>query len=342
MKIEPVPGGVTLHTWLIEPLAPDVRASLRRLARAEDIVHIAVMPDVHVAGDVCIGTVVATRNLIYPAAVGGGVGCGMVALALDCGADLLTDDPSLHVVRRRDGAVQFATLGRGNHFFEFQGDEDGRLWLAVHSGSRAMGPAISDLHLSRAEQQTGLIGLAAGDPLGRAYLHDVRWARRYAAASRRVMLDAVIDRLEGRFGVRADVESLIECDHNHVVREQHFDQDLWVHRKGAAPAGAGVPGIIPGSMGTASFHTLGRGETRALRSSSHGAGRALPRESARRRVRPSDLVEQMRGIRFDERLATHLVEESPQVYKDIATVMRAQRDLTRIVRRLRPLLVYKA
>lgn len=187
-----------------------------------------------------------------------------------------------------------------------------------------------------------MIGIDAREPDGRAYLHDADWARRYADASRRAMLDVVIELMQKRLRVKAEPKSLIRCDHNHVVRETHFGRQLWVHRKGAARAGAGEAGLIPGSMGTCSFHTIGRGNSQGLCSSAHGAGRAMSREAARRRVRPADLHRQMRSVCFDTTMTAALLEESPDAYKNIEAVMRAQRDLTLIVRKLRPLLVYKA
>src|SRR5687768_5629442 len=78
--------------WLCEPLPADVRQAIERLARRPDVRRIAVMPDVHLARDVCIGTVLATSRLLYPDAVGGDIGCGMAALALDAGADLLAKE----------------------------------------------------------------------------------------------------------------------------------------------------------------------------------------------------------------------------------------------------------
>ena len=136
-------------------------------------------------------------------------------------------------------------------------------------------------------------------------------------------------------GVRAD--SLVTCHHNHVRREG----DLWVHRKGAIPAADGEPGIIPGSMGTFSYHTVGRGHAEALSSSSHGAGRALSRSAARRAVSVRTLHRELAGVFYDHRRAADLVDQAPSAYKDITQVMRAQHALTRIVRRLRPILAFK-
>jgi tRNA-splicing ligase RtcB len=285
---------VVPRCWLVEPLADDVKSSLARLARAEDVRHIAVMPDVHLAAEVCVGVVLATTRLIYPQAVGGDIGCGMAALRFNASANALAEahaaarllaglyrcvptnrhskatladelpdelraaplsTPKLEKLKQREGRVQLGTLGRGNHFLEFQADEDDRLWVMVHSGSRAMGQAIAAQHACASR----LTALDAATPAGEAYLADAAWARRYAAGNRLAMLAAVEKLLAEQFGIQADADSLIHADHNHVAREQHFGQQYFVHRKGAQSAAPGEPGIIPGSIGTASFHTIGRG-----------------------------------------------------------------------------------
>jgi tRNA-splicing ligase RtcB len=126
-----------------------------------------------------------------------------------------------------------------------------------------------------------------------------------------------------------------------VACEEHFGHSLWVHRKGAMLAGAGMMGVLPGSMGTASFHVEGRGCAESLCSSAHGAGRALSREKARQRFSQRELLRQMQGIWFDHRRSSGLRDESPGAYKDVRAVLRAQHELVRVRRRLRPLLVYK-
>jgi tRNA-splicing ligase RtcB len=365
--------------WAAEPLQADVRLALERLAEAEDIAAIAVMPDVHLAHGVCVGTVSATTRLIYPAAVGGDIGCGMAAVAFDAAAGALDNAraaaavlaglyeripfikhavakapqlpvelvaaklsaPSLEKLKERDGRLQFDTLGRGNHFIELQRDQDDRLWLAVHSGSRAMGPAIRDHHLRGAAGDGELQWLDADSDRGGAYVADVAWARTYARASRRAMAESIAELIGDLFDSATDWSTYFDCDHNHVQRERHGDIDCWIHRKGALHAEEAMAGIIPGSMGSASYHVEGRGLPAALCSSSHGAGRALSRSDARRRIPASRLLGDAQGVWFDHRLGDRLREEAPAAYKDIGKVMRAQRELTRIVRRLRPLLVYK-
>ena len=133
----------------------------------------------------------------------------------------------------------------------------------------------------------------------------------------------------------------IACDHNHVRREEHFGQSVLVHRKGSMPAETGAAGVVPGSMGTRSYHVEGRGCADALRSSAHGAGRLLSRHAARERFNRAHLRQQMDGVWFDPRMSDALREESPRSYKDIGAVMRAQSELVKITRTLRPVLVFK-
>jgi tRNA-splicing ligase RtcB len=370
----------SIQTWLTAPMKHDVSEAIERLRRAPDVQQIAVMPDVHLATDVCIGVVVATSRLIYPQAVGGDIGCGMLAVGFDVGATALANPgiagqvlaglgravpprrrnrraaiappsdvattalshQSLDVIRRTDGVLEFATLGSGNHFIELQSDDDGRLWLMVHSGSRGIGPAIRDHHLAHAEAVgSGLRALDATKEHGVMYLQDAAWARRFADESRRAMALEVGTVMETILGARLCWETAITTDHNHVSLERHAGRDLWVHRKGAMPAAIGQSGVLPGSMGDSSFHVEGRGHEAALCSSAHGAGRALSRTAARAKVTERELRRQMHGVWYDYRLSDRLRDEAPAAYKDIKAVLRAQRDLVKVTRVLRPILNYK-
>jgi len=365
--------------FVAHPLSHEVERALGRLAEAPDVVHLAVMPDVHLAEEVCVGVAIATTRLIYPAAVGGDIGCGMAALRFDVAADRLSQGhaarvlaglyervprgrhrradfrpwprdlepdqlsaPPLAALARSQAQAQLGTLGSGNHFVELQADDEDRLWLMLHSGSRGMGPAIRAHHAALAEPAGALRALDAGSEQGRAYLADMAWALRYAEANRRYLLEAAGDAVRAGLGAAAEATSLITCQHNHARREQHRGQELWVHRKGAMPAAAGEPGIVPGSMGAPSYHVEGRGHAGALASSAHGAGRALSRTEARRTITRRDLARQLAGVAWDHRRGDLLRDEAPAAYKDIGQVMRAQHDLVRITRRLRPLLSYKA
>ena len=375
--------GVPVHGWLTGPLPADVVRSLDRLAQSPDVSRMAVMPDVHRSGEVCVGVALATGGLVYPAAVGGDIGCGMTAVRFDVPAaairadnavgplilerlkqsvpalkaapgmvperlegplsvDGLSDERLAHAAKR-EGRWQLGSLGRGNHFLELQADQEGSLWLMLHSGSRGMGQAITAWHLARATVPAGgtLACLDAATDAGQAYLADVAWAREWARANRARIVAATALVLGDLLGAEADSATLLDCDHNHVALETHAGRELVVHRKGALPADEGLPGLIPGSMGTASFHTIGRGHPDSLRSSSHGAGRVLPRGKAAARIDARRLHGELHGVIFDARAAGRLVDEAPSAYRDIRVVMRAQRELTAICRELRPILSHK-
>jgi tRNA-splicing ligase RtcB (3'-phosphate/5'-hydroxy nucleic acid ligase) len=373
-------SGAPIRTWLAAPMGHEVSAAIERLRRAPDVQQIAVMPDVHLAADVCIGVVVATSHLIYPQAVGGDIGCGMLAIGLDLDSAALSDPrvagqvlnalsravparrrnrnaiipqpggvendtlshASLDSIRRNEGATEFATLGSGNHFIEIQEDEEGRLWLMVHSGSRALGPSIRDHHLSRAQPVgSRLHVLDATSDAGAAYLHDASCARRFADASRRAMAEEVGRVLAKTLGAQVCWDTVITTDHNQVSLEHHGGRDLWVHRKGAMSAQLGERGVLPGSMGSVSFHVEGRGHEEALCSSAHGAGRVLSRTAARQQVTARAFSRQMEGVWYDSRKMEALRDEAPAAYKDIRAVLRAQKEMVKVIRTLRPVLNYK-
>lgn len=367
--------------WIAGSLPSDVDAALQNLTRTEDVVGLAIMPDVHLAKEVCIGTVTATTRTLLPDAVGGDIGCGMSAIALSASAEDLRDparaakvldglyarvpvrhharatvtrhpeeldmplsDAGLDRLRRKKAPLQLGTLGQGNHFVEIQRDvEDDRLWVLAHSGSRGIGPAIRLHHRESgtADPESGVIGIAADTDAGRAYLADHAWARSFAELNRRALVDAVVDILADVLGAEPDEATRVDGDHNHVLCEEHEGRALYVHRKGAQRAGEGEPGIVPGSMGTATFHVEGRGHMAAYQSCAHGAGRVFSRGDARRRISRKQLREETKGVFFDRRLENRLRDEAPSAYKDIGRVMRAQSQLVRVIRRLEPVLVFK-
>lgn len=379
--MNPPQESIKIGEWLTAPLELEISNAIKRLTHSEGVRHIAIMPDVHLSGEVCIGTVVATKSQIYPQAVGNDIGCGMATIGFDCKAqELFTDtsaakifeelyrlipsnrhsritakmelparlqnhplsDSKLEKSKTRDGRVQFGTLGRGNHFLEFQADEDDMLWVTVHSGSRGVGQQIVSHHLSQAQKiKSGLLFFEGTSIAGQAYLNDHQWACSYAEANRMEMIERVKELLRQLFNINPLESTLFSCDHNHVRQESHFGEDFFVHRKGSLSARQGEPGIIPGSMGAPTFHTRGRGCKESLCSSSHGAGRLMSRGEARRKITVTNLHRQMKGVWFDHRMGKWLVDEAPSSYKDINSVMRAQKDLTRIIRKLTPLLNYK-
>lgn len=371
-----------MRTWLVAPMDDEVSRAIRRLRRAPDVQRIAVMPDVHLAEDVCVGVAVGTSDLLYPQAVGGDIGCGMLAIPFEIEAasiseprlagrilaqlgnsiparrrnrrravpmpgDLATpelSDSRLAALWKTTAVLEFATLGSGNHFVELQADESERLWLMVHSGSRGLGPAIRNHHLARADSVGGgLKCLRSADDSGAAYLHDARLARRFAEQNRRQIALLVAEALLATVGSgHLQWAEAITTDHNHVEPEIYGALRLWVHRKGAMPAWPGQAGVLPGSMGSLSYHVVGRGCADALCSSAHGAGRILSRTEARRTISPRELQRQMGQVWYDFRHSDRLRDEAPAAYKDIRAVARAQGELVKVARALRPVLNYKA
>lgn len=373
-------GLAPMRSWLAAPMEQAVASAVQRLRRAPDVRYVAVMPDVHLAEDVCVGIAIGTSQLVYPQAVGGDIGCGMLAVPFDVEADSVREprtaarilaglaaaiparrrnrrgavalpaelsgaslsDAKLQGVWRIVAALEFATVGSGNHFVELQADEAEGLWLMVHSGSRALGPAVRDHHLARAEPKGGgLKALNSGEDSGTAYLNDAAWARRFADANRRQIALQTGEIVLGVAGGRLRWGDAVATDHNHVEHETHGSECLWVHRKGAMPAWPDQAGVLPGSMGSLSYHVTGRGCPDALCSSAHGAGRILSRSQARKAITDRDLRRQMRDVWYDFRLSDRLRDEAPSAYKDIRAVVRAQHDLVKVIRVLRPVLNYK-
>lgn len=246
----------------------------------------------------------------------------------------------------RKAVQQVGTLGGGNHFIELCTGDDDRVWVTLHSGSRGTGNQLAQVHMGVAQAlehnqhlvDKDLAVFLAGTPEMEAYLADLWWAQAYALLNRDVMLQAVCDELTHRLDGIA-FEDPIKCHHNYVAVETYDDTELIVTRKGAIRAGKDDLGIIPGSMGTGSYIVRGLGNRASYESASHGAGRRMSRNAARRQFTAADLVAQTAGIecRKDE----GVVDEIPAAYKDINEVIAAQRDLVDVVARLQTVLCVK-
>ena len=234
--------------------------------------------------------------------------------------------------------LQLGTLGSGNHFIEVSLDEQDRVWAFLHSGSRGVGNRIAQRHIAVAQEQCArwyvdlphrdLAYLVEGTEEFWAYVRDLRWAQRYALLNREEMLDRVMACLR-RWADREVVEhERISCHHNYTEQETHAGREVWVSRKGAIEAREGTPGLIPGSMGTASYVVAGKGEPASLFSAPHGAGRAFSRTKARSTFSVEELRTAMTGIEFRDTEA--FVDEIPAAYKDIDQVMADAADLVEV------------
>jgi tRNA-splicing ligase RtcB len=245
--------------------------------------------------------------------------------------------------------VQLGTLGSGNHFIEVTVDELDRVWLFLHSGSRGVGNRMAQHHIKIARSNMArdrvdlpdrdLAYLVEGTEEFDAYIRELRWAQRYALLNREEMMDRVVACL-GRFAdVSIEEHERINCHHNFTQTEEHFGKTVWVSRKGAIEARPGQPGLIPGSMGTASYVVSGRGNEASLNSAPHGAGRNFSRTKARATFTRAQLREAMKGIEYRDSDA--FLDEIPQAYKDIDQVMADAADLVEIRHTLRQLVNVK-
>lgn len=245
--------------------------------------------------------------------------------------------------------LQLGSLGSGNHFIEVSLDEADRVWLFLHSGSRGVGNKLAMRHIKVAQQQCtrrwislpdpDLAYLVEGEPEFRSYLSALRWAQRFAFLNRAEMMDRVVAEFSGWIG--DDVQRLVEinCHHNYTTRERHFGKDVWLSRKGAIDAHEGVQGLIPGSMGAASYVVTGKGNALSLHSSPHGAGRNYSRSAAKKRFTRADLDDRMKGIAWGESDA--FLDEHPDAYKDIDQVMADAADLVSVQHTLRQIVNVK-
>ena len=270
-------------------------------------------------------------------------------------------DRLAHIVERHRGIAkmlrqfertwicQAGTLGGGNHFIEICLDEEQRVWIMLHSGSRGIGNVIGRYFIAAAQKDmrrhqlqlpdADLAYLSEGSTVFDDYVEAVDWAQDYALLNRSEMMRRVLDVLAKHAPpFRLDGEA-INCHHNYIARETHGNEDLYVTRKGAISARQGELGIIPGSMGARSFIVRGKGNAESFCSCSHGAGRSMSRSEAKRRFNRFDLAEQTAGIEC--RKDGGVIDEIPAAYKNIDAVMAHQSDLVEVVHTLRQVVCIK-
>lgn len=246
--------------------------------------------------------------------------------------------------------VHLGTLGTGNHFIELCLDEEARVWVMLHSGSRGVGNAIGSFFIELAKQDMrkwhvnlpdeNLAYFPEGTDHFDDYVEAVGWAQDFAALNRRTMMTNVIRALRTQIAKPFDAElEAVNCHHNYVQRENHFGENVLVTRKGAVRAAKGVMGIIPGSMGAKSFIVRGLGNPDSFDSCSHGAGRVMSRTEAKKLVTLDEHIRDTAGVecRKDE----GVIDETPKAYKPIEAVMAAQSDLVEIVHTLKQVVCVK-
>jgi len=379
-----------LNPKTIEPAA---KQQLENIAELPFVFkHVAVMPDCHLGKGATVGSVIATKGAIIPAAVGVDIRCGMIAvktkffaedlpnnlekvrtgierrIPLGAGAfnRKITDTARKRVTHLKKEATQdydsvdkrwtdaLGSLGSGNHFIEISLDESDRVWVVLHSGSRGIGNKLAMKHIRIAQKlmdensiklkDRDLAYLSENRGEFDKYINDLLWAQDFALLNREEMMDRVMTELSYVFytedGHQKEIElERINCHHNFTQRENHFNEDVWITRKGAIQMKAGQKGVIPGSMATSSYIVSGLENKMAYHSAPHGAGRRFSRGEARRRFTMEDFKKAMAGIEC--RHSAKLIDELPMAYKDIDEVMENSKELVKVDHRLRQVVSIK-
>ena len=352
--------------------------------------HLAIMPDVHAGMGMPIGGVLACDGAVIPNAVGVDIGCGMCAVKTNWKVEDLPQHvirkeimkgirariplgkdhhkeaqdakylpqghniDKMEIVKRRQISIlhEVGTLGGGNHFIELQKDEEGNLWIMIHSGSRNLGKQVGDYYnkiaASLNEKWHSVVSpeirlpfLPHGTREFGAYWNEMKYCIDFALCNRKLMMEriqeVIADSLKG-----IEFEPMINIAHNYAAFEHHFGKDVIVHRKGATLAREGVIGIIPGSQGTASYIVEGLGNPDSFCSCSHGAGRVLSRKAA---IKTLDMNAEVRNL--EAKGIIHAIrcqddmQEASGAYKDIDTVIANESDLVKLKTKLLPIAVIK-
>lgn len=388
---ETIINNVTVKSWVTE-LDEHGRQEVYNLCQLPFVFHhIALMPDAHGGKGMPIGGVLATKNAVIPNAVGVDIGCGMCAVKTSVRVDELTPeilrkgilrgirkqiplgrdrhktpqpeeympqgfdiDATTTVVARQINAArkQIGTLGGGNHFIELQRDDEGYLWIMIHSGSRNLGKQVGEFYNQKAEMlnrrwyssvvsDLSLPFLPVKSDEFSQYWAEMEYCVEFALCNRRLIMHR-IQEVIGDTIPDTRFEPMINIAHNYAAWENHFGENCIVHRKGATLATAGTVGIIPGSQGTCSYITEGLGNPESFMSCSHGAGRRLSRTEARNTLSLQEEITRLESMGIVHAVRSRAdLDESTGAYKDIDEVMAAQSDLVRIRTRLTPIAVIK-
>ncbi len=254
------------------------------------------------------------------------------------------------VLKNTNNINHLGTLGTGNHFIEICLDEAETVWVMLHSGSRGVGNRIGThfIQLAKKDMEKWHIHLPDKDlaylPEGTdhfdEYVEAVEWAQQFARVNRQVMMARVIQAMKVSLGVEFEASmEAVNCHHNYVSRENHFGSNVWLTRKGAVSARQGQLGIIPGSMGARSYIVRGLGNEDSFCSCSHGAGRVMSRTKAKQQVSLEEHVKATEGVEC--RKDKDVIDETPAAYKNIDTVMEAQKDLVEVVYTLKQVVCVK-
>lgn len=379
----------TIKLWLrdIEESALNQARNLANLPFT--FKHVAIMPDSHLGYGMPIGGVLATQGVVIPNAVGVDIGCGVCAVPTNIKVEGLSRELLLKVMgsirkvvpvgrnwrkEQQDETLmpdvniwdnmfmvcqdeyeralyQLGTLGGGNHFIEIQKDQNGHVWIMIHSGSRNLGKKVADhynniarclndTYHSSVPREWNLAFLPLETQEANDYILEMKYCVEFARANRGLMIEKIKDVLYTEFKGNVFIDG--DVAHNYARMENHFGENVMVHRKGATSAKDGEIGIIPGSQGTKSYIVIGKGNRESFNSCSHGAGRVMGRKAAQRTLNLEEEKEKLdkQGIIHSIRNNKDL-DEAPGAYKNIDQVIKNQGDLVDIVEELTPLAVIK-
>lgn len=352
--------------------------------------HLALMPDLHGGKGMPIGTVLATKDVVIPNAVGVDIGCGMCAVKTYIKVETIEqevlrkqimrgirkqiplgmehhkeaqeekympanhDVDSMTIVKRQyvSATKQVGTLGGGNHFIELQSDDEGWLWIMIHSGSRNLGKQVCDYYsrvamilneryFSSVKPELNLPFLPLKTKEFNEYWSEMQYCIDFGLCNRKLIMQRIEEVISDAIP-NVEFEPMINIAHNYAAWETHFDEACIVHRKGATSAKMGEIGIIPGSQGTSSYIVEGLGNSLSFMSCSHGAGRVMSRTEA---VKSLNLAEEIQKL--DEKGIVHAIrcqedlEEASSAYKNIEEVIGQETDLVKIRTHLFPIAVIK-
>ena len=352
--------------------------------------HLALMPDLHGGKGMPIGTVLATKDVVIPNAVGVDIGCGMCAVKTYIKVETIEqevlrkqimrgirkqiplgmehhkeaqeekympanhDVDSMTIVKRQyvSATKQVGTLGGGNHFIELQSDDEGWLWIMIHSGSRNLGKQVCDYYsrvamilneryFSSVKPELNLPFLPLKTEEFNEYWSEMQYCIDFGLCNRKLIMQRIEEVISDAIP-NVEFEPMINIAHNYAAWETHFDEACIVHRKGATSAKMGEIGIIPGSQGTSSYIVEGLGNPLSFMSCSHGAGRVMSRTEA---VKSLNLAEEIQKL--DEKGIVHAIrcqedlEEASSAYKNIEEVIGQETDLVKIRTHLFPIAVIK-
>lgn len=352
--------------------------------------HLALMPDLHGGKGMPIGTVLATKDVVIPNAVGVDIGCGMCAVKTYIKVETIEqevlrkqimrgirkqiplgmehhkeaqeekympanhDVDSMTIVKRQyvSATKQVGTLGGGNHFIELQSDDEGWLWIMIHSGSRNLGKQVCDYYsrvamilneryFSSVKPELNLPFLPLKTKEFNEYWSEMQYCIDFGLCNRKLIMQRIEEVISDAIP-NVEFEPMINIAHNYAAWETHFDEACIVHRKGATSAKMGEIGIISGSQGTSSYIVEGLGNPLSFMSCSHGAGRVMSRTEA---VKSLNLAEEIQKL--DEKGIVHAIrcqedlEEASSAYKNIEEVIGQETDLVKIRTHLFPIAVIK-